>query len=135
MPDPRLDRERSLVSSEWTKAGRSVGPGSMRRAAMLSLAAVIAVVTACLPGAEARTAANAKEVHKKNEAPANAKELHKKNEAPANAKEAQKKKKKPHRVGHGPSYQPPYADFVIDDNSGQVLHETNSDSPRHPASL
>jgi D-alanyl-D-alanine carboxypeptidase len=134
MPDPRLDRERSLASSEWTKARRSVRPGSMRRAAMLALAAALALVTGGQLGAEARTAANAKEVHKKKEAPANAKELHKRNEAPVNAKEAQKKKK-PHRVGHGPSYQPPYADFVIDDNSGQVLHETNCDSPRHPASL
>jgi D-alanyl-D-alanine carboxypeptidase len=40
-----------------------------------------------------------------------------------------------HRFLHGPDYQPPYADIVVDDNSGQVLHETNSDSPRHPASL
>src|ERR1700730_7667523 len=30
---------------------------------------------------------------------------------------------------------PPYADIVIDDNSGQVLHELNPDEPRHPASL
>src|ERR1700719_4124847 len=34
-----------------------------------------------------------------------------------------------HRFLHGPDYQPPYADIVVDDNSGQVLHETNSDSP------
>jgi D-alanyl-D-alanine carboxypeptidase len=40
-----------------------------------------------------------------------------------------------HRFLHGPDYQPPYADIVVDDNSGQVLHETNPDSPRHPASL
>src|ERR1700730_18564061 len=40
-----------------------------------------------------------------------------------------------HRFLHGPDYQPPYADIVVDDNSAQVLHETNSDSPRHPASL
>ena len=30
---------------------------------------------------------------------------------------------------------PPYADIVVDDNSGQVLHEANPDEPRHPASL
>jgi D-alanyl-D-alanine carboxypeptidase len=36
---------------------------------------------------------------------------------------------------HGPSYHPPYADIVIDDNTGQVLHESAPDSPRHPASL
>jgi D-alanyl-D-alanine carboxypeptidase len=40
-----------------------------------------------------------------------------------------------HRFLHGPDYQPPYADIVVDDNSGQVLHEINPDSPRHPASL
>src|SRR6266699_2568506 len=40
-----------------------------------------------------------------------------------------------HRFLHGPDYQPPYADIVVDDNSGQVLHEMNPDSPRHPASL
>src|SRR5690349_12703267 len=32
-------------------------------------------------------------------------------------------------------YQPPYASFVLDLNSGQVLEQTNPDSPRHPASL
>jgi len=36
---------------------------------------------------------------------------------------------------HGPNYHPPYAAIVIDDNSGQVLHEENADEPRHPASL
>ena len=36
---------------------------------------------------------------------------------------------------HGANYHPPYADIVIDDNSGQVLHEVNADEPRHPASL
>jgi D-alanyl-D-alanine carboxypeptidase len=41
----------------------------------------------------------------------------------------------PNHVLHGPDYNPPYADIVIDDNSGQVLHETSPDSPRHPASL
>jgi D-alanyl-D-alanine carboxypeptidase len=36
---------------------------------------------------------------------------------------------------HGAGYHPPYADIVIDDNSGQVLHEADPDAPRHPASL
>ncbi len=39
------------------------------------------------------------------------------------------------RVIHGPNYHPPYAAIVVDDNSGQVLHEENADAPRHPASL
>jgi D-alanyl-D-alanine carboxypeptidase len=30
---------------------------------------------------------------------------------------------------------PPYADIVVDGNSGAVLHESNPDEPRHPASL
>jgi D-alanyl-D-alanine carboxypeptidase len=33
------------------------------------------------------------------------------------------------------AYAPPYADIVIDANSGDVLHATNADSLRHPASL
>jgi D-alanyl-D-alanine carboxypeptidase len=40
-----------------------------------------------------------------------------------------------HRAFHGPSYHPPYAALVVDDNSGQVLHEASPDEPRHPASL
>ncbi len=36
---------------------------------------------------------------------------------------------------HGSAYRPPYADIVIDGNSGQVLHDVNADEPRHPASL
>jgi D-alanyl-D-alanine carboxypeptidase len=40
-----------------------------------------------------------------------------------------------HRVGHGGNYHPPYAALVVDDNSGQVMHEVNADEPRHPASL
>ena len=39
------------------------------------------------------------------------------------------------RVLHGPDFNPPYADILVDDNSGQVLHETSPDSPRYPASL
>jgi D-alanyl-D-alanine carboxypeptidase len=42
---------------------------------------------------------------------------------------------RPHRVVHGPNYNPPYADIVVDANSGEVLHATDPDSPRHPASL
>jgi D-alanyl-D-alanine carboxypeptidase len=40
-----------------------------------------------------------------------------------------------HHAVQGPNYNPPYADIVVDDNSGQVLHELNPDEPRHPASL
>jgi D-alanyl-D-alanine carboxypeptidase len=40
-----------------------------------------------------------------------------------------------HGFHYGPGSAPPYADFVIDANSGRVLHEANPDSPRHPASL
>ena len=41
---------------------------------------------------------------------------------------------RPHSI-HGADYRPLYADIVIDDNSGQVLHEVKADEPRHPASL
>lgn len=33
------------------------------------------------------------------------------------------------------SYSPPYADIVVDANSGAILHSTNPDARRHPASL
>src|ERR1700730_1916126 len=33
----------------------------------------------------------------------------------------------PHRVMHGSDYHPPYAALVVDDNSGQVLHEVSPD--------
>jgi len=36
---------------------------------------------------------------------------------------------------HGPAYSPPYAALVVDANSGTVLHATNADALRHPASL
>lgn len=40
-----------------------------------------------------------------------------------------------HHSVHGPDYRPPHAEILVDDNSGQVLHEVSSDSPCHPASL
>jgi D-alanyl-D-alanine carboxypeptidase len=39
------------------------------------------------------------------------------------------------RSRSGDSYNPPYADIVIDANTGKVLHEASPDSLRHPASL
>src|SRR5262249_29794303 len=33
------------------------------------------------------------------------------------------------------SYSPPYSDIVVDANSGGILHATNPDALRHPASL
>ena len=33
------------------------------------------------------------------------------------------------------SYSPPFASIVVDGNDGEVLHATNADAPRHPASL
>jgi D-alanyl-D-alanine carboxypeptidase len=38
-------------------------------------------------------------------------------------------------VSHHGGYSPPYADIVVDANSGQVLHESNPDALRHPASI
>jgi D-alanyl-D-alanine carboxypeptidase len=46
-----------------------------------------------------------------------------------------KQQAKHHHVIHGPSYRPPYAEFVVDANSGETLKELNADEPRHPASL
>jgi D-alanyl-D-alanine carboxypeptidase len=39
------------------------------------------------------------------------------------------------RAIHGPNYRPPYADVVIDDKTGEVLHAVDADAPRRPASL
>lgn len=46
-------------------------------------------------------------------------------------------RRKRHHVHHArvAAYNPPYAAVVIDANSGQVLHNANADSLRHPASL
>jgi D-alanyl-D-alanine carboxypeptidase len=38
-------------------------------------------------------------------------------------------------LSNDPSHAAPYADIVIDANSGTVLHATNPDASRHPASL
>jgi D-alanyl-D-alanine carboxypeptidase len=38
-------------------------------------------------------------------------------------------------ISGDPSHAAPYADIVIDANSGTVLHSTNPDAQRHPASL
>jgi D-alanyl-D-alanine carboxypeptidase len=51
--------------------------------------------------------------------------------AAADPAEAARYRKK--RGGGG--YQPPYAAIVVDVNSGEVLHASNADSIRHPASL
>jgi D-alanyl-D-alanine carboxypeptidase len=40
-----------------------------------------------------------------------------------------------HHSAHGADYRPPHAEILVDENSGQVLHEASSDSPCHPASL
>jgi D-alanyl-D-alanine carboxypeptidase len=55
-------------------------------------------------------------------------------DARAPRQHAQKHEAQKHAV-HGADYRPPYADIVVDSNSGQVLHQTYPDDPRHPASL
>jgi D-alanyl-D-alanine carboxypeptidase len=50
--------------------------------------------------------------------------------------DARGRRGKHHRGGGAvASYTPPYADLVIDANTGAVLHAENADSLRHPASL
>ena len=56
-------------------------------------------------------------------------------QAEARARHHGKQHAKQHRVIHGPDYRPPYAEFVLDANSGDMLREVNADEPRHPASL
>jgi D-alanyl-D-alanine carboxypeptidase len=51
-----------------------------------------------------------------------------------NAKPRARRARIKHTI-HGAGYRPPYSDIMVDDNSGQVLHETDPDALRHPASL
>ena len=83
-------------------------PSPWRPLALTASLATLTVVGFNSPGAEARTA------------PHNHQTVH---------QTADK------RVVHGPKYHPPYSALVIDDNSGQVLHDAKADEPRHPASL
>ncbi len=50
---------------------------------------------------------------------------------------AQARSRRHHHADHGGNggYQPPYAAIVVDANSGRVLHASNPDSLRHPASI
>jgi D-alanyl-D-alanine carboxypeptidase len=54
---------------------------------------------------------------------------------PAQARVKSKRDHPRPRAIHGPNYHPPYADIVVDDKSGLVLHQVSADEPRHPASL
>jgi D-alanyl-D-alanine carboxypeptidase len=49
--------------------------------------------------------------------------------------DARAKRKHSTNASAASSYSPPYSDIVVDANSGAVLHSTNPDAPRHPASL
>ena len=49
--------------------------------------------------------------------------------------DARSRRGKRHHHARVVAYTPPYADIVIDANSGHLLHGTNADALRHPASL
>jgi D-alanyl-D-alanine carboxypeptidase len=49
--------------------------------------------------------------------------------------DARSRRGKRHHYVRVAPYTPPYADIVVDANSGEVLHNTSADSLRHPASL
>ena len=55
--------------------------------------------------------------------------------ATADPADARTKRKRSPKVTAASSYTPPYSDIVVDANSGAVLHSTNPDAQRHPASL
>ena len=50
---------------------------------------------------------------------------------PAQARVKSKRDHARPRAIHGPNYHPPYADIVVDDKSGLVLHEVSADVTRH----
>src|SRR5438874_8271274 len=86
--------------------------------------------------AEARSSARPASAKTASAKPASAKPASAKpaSEKSASGKRSAAKKPRPRAI-HGPNYHPPYADIVIDDKSGLVLHEVSADDPRHPASL
>jgi D-alanyl-D-alanine carboxypeptidase len=49
--------------------------------------------------------------------------------------DARSRRGKRHYHARVVAYTPPYADVVVDANSGAIMHATNADSLRHPASL
>jgi D-alanyl-D-alanine carboxypeptidase len=53
---------------------------------------------------------------------------------PADAR-SRRKRSHHHRAAAVDTYSPPYADIVVDANSGRILHSDSPDSLRHPASL
>jgi D-alanyl-D-alanine carboxypeptidase len=53
---------------------------------------------------------------------------------PADAR-SRRKHHHPKRTHAVASYNPPYADIVVDAKTGAVLHQSNPDAPRYPASL
>ena len=55
--------------------------------------------------------------------------------ATADPADARAKRKRGAKTAAVVSYSPPYADIVVDANTGAVLHSSNPDAPRHPASL
>ena len=73
------------------------------------LLAALALTGADVSGAQARAVAEGASAHGKHESPS--------------------------RVVHDTGYRPPFAAIVVDDNTGQAIHEVNADEPRHPASL
>jgi D-alanyl-D-alanine carboxypeptidase len=117
--EPAMPRAAMGRQASWTRSAPAVSAGRGRRA--IHVAAAIVLVAALAVPAPSEAAAKAG-------SPAQAE--HRKG-----AKSKQSVHHRHHRFLHGPDYQPPYADIVVDDNSDQVLHETNPDSPRHPASL
>jgi D-alanyl-D-alanine carboxypeptidase len=55
--------------------------------------------------------------------------------ATADPADARAKRKRVAKTAAVLSYSPPYADIVVDANTGAVLYSSNPDAPRHPASL
>ena len=117
--EPAMPRAAMGRQTSSTRSAPAVAAGRGRRAIHAAAAIVLAAALA-VPALS--------DVAAKAESPAPAE--HRKGTKPKHSVHHRH-----HRFLHGPDYQPPYADIVVDDNSGQVLHETNSDSPRHPASL
>jgi D-alanyl-D-alanine carboxypeptidase len=86
----------------------SIGARHGLRSGVLVLAAIIAALTLTTSAADAR--------HRHGHAHAD-------------------REQRAQSSGHTGGYSPPTASIVVDGNTGAVLEESNSDAPRHPASL
>src|SRR6266536_2886861 len=142
-----VEQELSLTSSKPAPSAGRIGKLGFCRFGTIGFAKVVLAFALSYVATEAALAAPPKD----HAQPAQSKSRHpqpvepkSRHAQPARSKDRNAKRTadrdlaqrpSPRRVLHGPDFNPPYADILVDDHSGQVLLDTSPDSPRHPASL